>query len=145
MANLESIQVDCGHPSFLSNGHRRLFPGLKRAEREAACSPPYTAEVKNLWSYASTSQCFFKWRCVTTHRDGFIHLQTLTSLVDHVLVSRVMTPYELVGVCRRFGRTCCLHLQGAREFLGHVLKLCIYKLYFRPTLFEPLTVGSIFL
>jgi hypothetical protein len=40
VANLESVQFDCGHPSFLSGGHRRLFPGVKRAEREDAYSPP---------------------------------------------------------------------------------------------------------
>jgi len=131
VANLESVQVDYGHPSFLSNGHRRLFPGLKRAEREAAYSLPHNAEVKNLWSYASAPQYFFMSRCLTTHRDGFIYLQALTSLVDHDLIFRVMTRYELVGVCRCYGRTCCLHLQGAREFVGHVL--------------DPLTVGSIFL
>lgn len=146
VANLERVQVDCGHQSFLSNGHRRLFPVLKRAEREAEYSPPpHTAEVKNLRSYASAPQYFFMSRCLTTHRDGFIYLQALTSLVDHGLIFRVMTPYERVGVCRRYGRTCCLRLQGAREFLGRVLKLCIYKLHFLPTHFDPLTVGSIFL
>lgn len=98
MAHLESVRVDCGHPSFLSNGHGRLFPGLKRAEREAAYSPPYTAEVKSLWSYASAPQYFFMSRYLTKRRDGFIYLQVLTSLVDHVLVFGVMTPYELVGV-----------------------------------------------
>ena len=70
---------------------------------------------------------------LTTHRDGFIYLQALTSLVDYALIFRFMTPYELVGVCRRYGRTCCLHLQGAREFVRYVSKLCIYLLTYSLT------------
>jgi len=30
------------------------FPGLKQLEREADNSPPFSAEVKNVWSYTST-------------------------------------------------------------------------------------------
>jgi hypothetical protein len=36
-----------GPPSLLSNGYRRLSPGIKRPRREADRSPPSSAQVKN--------------------------------------------------------------------------------------------------
>jgi hypothetical protein len=74
----------------------RLFLEVMRAERETDYPPPYTAKVKNMWSYASDPQYFFVLKCLSKRSDGFICLQALTSLVDRVLVFRV-TPYELVG------------------------------------------------
>jgi len=31
-----------------------LIPAVKRPEREADHSPPFSAEIKNAWSYTST-------------------------------------------------------------------------------------------
>jgi hypothetical protein len=38
-----------GPPNLLSNGYRRLSPGIKRPESEAEHSPPASAEVKKMW------------------------------------------------------------------------------------------------
>jgi hypothetical protein len=52
-------------------GTRDCFPGVKRPGREADHSPPYSAEVKNAWSYTSTPQYVFKAWCLVKHRDNF--------------------------------------------------------------------------
>jgi hypothetical protein len=44
-----------GPPNFLSNGYKGLSVGIKRPEREADHSTSSSAEVKNAWSYTSTS------------------------------------------------------------------------------------------
>jgi hypothetical protein len=43
------------HPASYPMGNRGSFPGGKAARREADHSPPPSAEVKNAWSYTSTS------------------------------------------------------------------------------------------
>ena len=43
-----------GTPTFLLNGSRGSFPGLKRTGRDVDNSSPSSAEVKNEWSYTST-------------------------------------------------------------------------------------------
>jgi hypothetical protein len=43
--------------------------GVKRLGREADHSPPPSAEVKNAWSYTSTSQYVFMVWCLVRHRD----------------------------------------------------------------------------
>ena len=43
-----------GPPSFLFYVHRDGFPWLKRRGRHDDLSPPFSAEVKNEWSCAST-------------------------------------------------------------------------------------------
>jgi hypothetical protein len=48
-----------------------LSLGVKRPKREADHSPPYSAEVKNVWSYTSTPQYAFMVRCLVKHRDNF--------------------------------------------------------------------------
>jgi hypothetical protein len=48
-----------------------LSLGVKRLEREADRSPPSSAEVKNAWSYTSTTQYVFKAWCLVKHRDNF--------------------------------------------------------------------------
>jgi hypothetical protein len=54
-----------GPPSLLSNGYRGLFPrNVKRPEREAAHSPPTSAEVKNTWVYTSTPPYIFMVQCL---------------------------------------------------------------------------------
>jgi hypothetical protein len=40
--------------------------------RETDHSPPWSAEVKNEWSYASTPQYVFMEWCLVKHRDNFI-------------------------------------------------------------------------
>jgi hypothetical protein len=41
-------------PDFYPVGNGVLSPGIKRPGCEADLSPPSNAEVKNVWSYAST-------------------------------------------------------------------------------------------
>jgi hypothetical protein len=52
-----------------------LSLGVKRPGREADHSPPYSAEVKNAWSYTSTPQYVFIAWCLVQHRDSFTFLQ----------------------------------------------------------------------
>jgi hypothetical protein len=52
-------------------GIRYFSLGLKRLGREADISPPYSAEVKNAWSYTSTPQYVFMAWCLVKHRDKF--------------------------------------------------------------------------
>jgi hypothetical protein len=40
-------------------------------KREADHSPPYSAEVKNAWSYTSIPQYVFTALCLVKHRDNF--------------------------------------------------------------------------
>jgi hypothetical protein len=42
------------HPASYPMGTRGSFPVVKRPGREADYLPPYSAEVKKLWSYTST-------------------------------------------------------------------------------------------
>jgi hypothetical protein len=37
--------------SFIFNGHWGYFPGIKRPGRDVKHSPPFSAKVKNEWSY----------------------------------------------------------------------------------------------
>jgi len=51
---------------------RGSFPGNEATGREADHSPPSSAEVKNAWSYTSTSQyAFTTWCSVKNYRDNF--------------------------------------------------------------------------
>jgi hypothetical protein len=47
------------------------LPGVKRPEREADHLPPFSAKVKNMWSYTSTPQYFFMAWCLVKHRNEF--------------------------------------------------------------------------
>jgi hypothetical protein len=42
------------HPASYPMGTGALYLGVKQLGREADHSPPYSAEVKNAWSYTST-------------------------------------------------------------------------------------------
>jgi hypothetical protein len=70
-----SIGVDTQPPIQWVPGTLSL--GIKRPGREADHSPPFSAEVKNAWSYTSTPQYFFMTYCLLKHRDNFIY--TITS------------------------------------------------------------------
>jgi len=60
-----------------SGAHRASCPmgalslEVKRLRREADHSPPPNAEVKNAWSYTSTSPYVFMVYCLVKHRDNF--------------------------------------------------------------------------
>jgi hypothetical protein len=51
-------------PSLLCNGYR----GVKRPGREANHLPPCSAEVKNVWSYASTPPYVFMAWCLVKYK-----------------------------------------------------------------------------
>jgi hypothetical protein len=58
------VQNMCGHPKFLSNGYRWLFPwGVKRLGYETYHLPPSSVKVTNVWSYNSTPQYVFMAWC----------------------------------------------------------------------------------
>jgi hypothetical protein len=49
------VQAGSGtNPFSYTIGTRGSFPGVKRPGRETDHLPPYSAEVKNVWSYTST-------------------------------------------------------------------------------------------
>jgi hypothetical protein len=58
-------------PTFLSDGYRGLFPGVKQPEPEANHSLPCSAEVKNAWSYTST-YVFVAWCLVLS--TGYVFM-----------------------------------------------------------------------
>jgi hypothetical protein len=57
------------HPASYPMGTRGSFPGGKAAGCEGDHSPPSSAEVKNAWSYTSTSPYVFIAWCLVKHRD----------------------------------------------------------------------------
>jgi hypothetical protein len=50
------------HPASYPMGNGALFLGVKLPGREADLSLPSSAEVKNAWSYTSTSPIASSWR-----------------------------------------------------------------------------------
>jgi len=46
-----------------------LSPGIKQPGRETDHSLPYSAKVKNAWSYTFTPQYVFMAWCLVKHRD----------------------------------------------------------------------------
>ena len=58
-----------GPPRLIFNWYRRSFPGVRRQGRDVDYSLPSSAEVKNKWSYKSTSP-------VCLHR---VHKDNVTS------------------------------------------------------------------
>jgi hypothetical protein len=66
-----------GPPNLLSNGYRRP---LKRQGREAAHSPPASAEVKKMWIYTSTPHTPSRHSAyLIKHRDNFYLLRIAIS------------------------------------------------------------------
>jgi hypothetical protein len=63
--------------------------GVKWHGHEADHSPPYSAKVKNAWSYTSTPQyAFIAWCSVKKHRDNFTYTcQTLVSSDEQLLAT----------------------------------------------------------
>jgi hypothetical protein len=54
------VQNDSGaHSASYPMGTRGSFPGVKRPRSEADNSPPSSFEVKNAWSYISTTPIRF--------------------------------------------------------------------------------------
>jgi hypothetical protein len=84
------VQTGSGpHPASYPMGTRGSFPGVKRPGREADHSPPSSAEVKNVWSYISTSQCAFMAWCSVKHRDTLPYF-TSPNLTLYICVSRLL-------------------------------------------------------
>jgi hypothetical protein len=75
---LYSIQTDSGvHTAPLSNGHRRIYLGVKDARTEY--SPPCSAEIKNGWRRVSIiTYVYVAWYLIK-HTQGqlYIFLRTL--------------------------------------------------------------------
>jgi hypothetical protein len=62
---LHCMQTDSGaHPASYPMGTRVSFPGVKQPGHKADHSPPFGAEVTNIWIYTSTppfSYVFMTW------------------------------------------------------------------------------------
>jgi hypothetical protein len=66
-----SVQISSrAHLVFYPAGARVVSPGVKRPGREANHLPPSSAEVKNAWSYTSTTQYVFMAWCLIMNRDN---------------------------------------------------------------------------
>jgi hypothetical protein len=59
-----------------------LYLGVKRSRRKSDYSPPSSAEVKNMWSYTSTSQYAFMAWC-TVKVQGLTLTDSSTSHAPH--------------------------------------------------------------
>jgi hypothetical protein len=57
------------HSASYPMGSGALSLRVKRPGREADHSPPSSADVKNPWSYTSTSRYVFMAWCLVEHRD----------------------------------------------------------------------------
>jgi hypothetical protein len=55
------------HGGTVKKKNHVLLPGVKRTNREADDSPPFSTKLKNGWSYKSVSPCAFLARAGTTH------------------------------------------------------------------------------
>jgi hypothetical protein len=67
------LEVDGGDvitPASYPVGTEGPFPGVKRPVLEADRSPPSSTEVKNVWSYTSTTQYVFTVWYLVKHRDN---------------------------------------------------------------------------
>jgi len=53
---------------------------VKRPEPDADQSPPFSAAVKNTWSYTSTPPYVFVAWCLVKHRDNFTFNSTFTTM-----------------------------------------------------------------
>jgi hypothetical protein len=56
-------------PSFHSKGSRLVSAGVKRSARKSDHYHPSSAEVKNTWSYISTSQYVFMVLCLVKQKN----------------------------------------------------------------------------
>jgi hypothetical protein len=66
------IQTGSGaHPVSYPVGTRNYFRGVKLPGREADNWFPFSTEVKNAWSYTSTSSYVIMAWCLAEHRDNF--------------------------------------------------------------------------
>jgi hypothetical protein len=54
-----------------------FIPEVKRPGREAGHSPPFSADVKNVWGYASTPPYVFMAWCLIKHKENFTFTFTL--------------------------------------------------------------------
>jgi hypothetical protein len=79
-----------GPPSFLFIGYRRSFPGVNQPPCEIDHLLPPSAEVKNGWSYISTSLI----RPHGVDRDNFAFL--------HVSVRSIHICYVVYSACIQF-------------------------------------------
>jgi len=99
---LQSFHRGSGvHPATFSIGTVVPFPGVKRPARDVDNSHPSSTEVKNEWSYASTSLI----RLHGLGRDNFDFCVSKISVLWNVRFCRLLYGYQC------FGRNLCLRLQ----------------------------------
>jgi hypothetical protein len=81
-----------------------LSPEVKRVGREANRSSPYSAEIKNVWSYTLTPQYVFAWRCLIKQdiHFHFVVLKHGDNFTFTLLLLRMNT-----GTCRGSFRLPC--------------------------------------
>jgi hypothetical protein len=118
-----------GQPTFCSVVTGDSFPGSKAGW---GWSWPFNwiyCKVKYVWIYTSSSPYIFRawWfikygpkfvfyllRFPNTEDLTYVRLEIFTAVIMKSSISWDITPCSPLKVCRRFGRTCRLHLQGRR-------------------------------
>jgi hypothetical protein len=63
------LRLLCDPPSPI-----QWIPGALAPGHEPEHSPPFSAEIKNAWSYTSTPQYVFMAWCLVKHRDNYYYL-----------------------------------------------------------------------
>jgi hypothetical protein len=125
---------------LLFKGFRGSFPGVKRPEGKAHCSPPHNTDTQNDWSYTSTSPNSFTVSTWTTclYLLTYIHLSKVASFAARrcegwmsciLLVCRpsfsdrpeVTLPIEYVTTVRHKTRCLCDWGKQLTSFFGHVI------------------------
>jgi hypothetical protein len=83
-----------------------LSPGVKWPGYETGHSPPFSVELKNLWSYTFTLPYVFMARCLMKHRNftftfnsasnylNLVILQVFPAANVYIVIFWVVTPYR---------------------------------------------------
>jgi hypothetical protein len=76
------VRTDSGaHPASYPMSARALSLGVKRSERETHHLPPSSVEVKNTWSYTSTTQYAFMAWC-SVKAQGQFYLLNMAKIIN---------------------------------------------------------------
>ena len=125
---LQNAQTGCGaHTAYCTD---ELSSGVKWSEREAYHFPPYSAEIKNEWSYTSIPLFTFTVRTETTFNltSIYVHVSRPTSVLHFLTFlfsSTLLCFFLLIFALSLFHiflsfptlRTCSTHM--------HCFPLCV--------------------
>ena len=80
----------CGPPKATKQYRRATIPGVKRPDREAHYSPPYSAELKHAWGFRSSCPfAFIAWSVIKQRDSPCLHTRTSPSIIPTEWTSHV--------------------------------------------------------